>query len=99
MFVLIHEFFHCYKPSKYYVDSNKLDIKNSILDALLMKALKKKSFTQELEINVEHMREVYPEDYDWFHPRFTEAACKKKLPKDQIVEKHVDFYITTFDKE
>lgn len=98
MFVLIHEFFHGNKPSKYYVDTTKLDVKNFFLDYVLVKKIKNKSFTQEIEVNIDLIKEIYPDYSDWHHPQFTKTACKKRLPKNQIVKKQVDFYITTLDE-
>jgi len=96
MFVLIQEFYDDYEPCKYYVDITKLDVKNSILDKMLADVVKKKSFTQEICIDVFEMRKKYPDSPDFVegeHPGFTAAACKNRLPKGQTVKKHVDFYI------
>lgn len=97
MFVLIVEKYDDYEPCKYYVDSTKLDIKGSVLDKMLDKTIKKKSFTQELYISVPEMRKKYPDSPDFIegeHPSFTNAAIKQRLPKGQTVEKHVDFNIS-----
>lgn len=97
MFVLITEFYDDHEPDKYYVDSTKLDVKGSVLDKMLADVLKKKSFTQEIYIDVEQMREKYPDSADFEdgeRPGFTGAACKQRLPKGQTVEKHVDFHIS-----
>lgn len=97
MFILITEFYDDHEPYKYYVDSTKLDVKGSVLDKMLASTIKKKSFTQEIYIDVEQMREKYPNSSDFEdgeRPGFTGASCKQRLPKGQTVEKHVDFHIS-----
>ena len=86
-----------YESIQYYIDSTKLDVKGSILDKMLANTIKKKSFTQELYINVPEMQKKYPNLSDFkmdVKPSFTNAAIKYKLPKGQTVEKHVNFNIT-----
>lgn len=92
MLISIDENYYDYETEHYFIDSEKLKPEENVLDKMLLEVLNKKSFKQELHVDVNKMRELYPDDplfEEGEQPCFTNDACKRRKPKDKNVDKHV----------
>lgn len=92
MIVHITEQFHDHEEKNYFIDSEKLD-KDSPIDEMILQAIKKKAYFQDIHIYVDEYRDKNPDSMFWEEPEISVSPMRKKkgITPDKHVKVTIDF--------